>query len=317
MRGGVARSSGSHGTYEATAVRVGGKHRGHQRQAVFGVVLLTPAFVYFAMWVFLPLLYGLYLSFTNSTLLNTPKVIGFSNYRMLWHNPIWWSSLVRTLEYAAEVVIPTLVLAFIMARLAIHCGRGRSLLMTIYFLPYVVPGVVAALVFESIFQPYGLVNTVLHLHIAWLSDPKVTMYAMSLATIWSLVGYYVIIFMAGFQQLPAELTEAARLDGASTLQLVRRVEVPLLRPIVLFSAITAVAFVLTNFGTPFVMTDGGPANATMILPLLIYQETFVYSSAGVGAAMAVVLMLLSLVLTAAMLWIIFIRGRRVGTVART
>jgi multiple sugar transport system permease protein len=288
-----------------------GRH--NYRRIAFALALLAPAFIYFVMWVFLPLAYGIYLSFTNSTLTNSPQLVGLSNYRTLWEDPLWWGSLKRTFVYVGEVVVPTLVLAFIMARLAIYCRRGRSVLMSIYFLPYVIPGVVAALIFSSLFQPYGLVNTVLNIQVAWLSDPSTAMYAMSIVTVWSLVGFYVVIFMAGFQQISREYIEAARLDGATTLQLIRRVELPLIRPTLIFSAITAIAFVMTNFGTPFVLTDGGPANATTTLPLLIYNETFNYSNAGVGSAMAVVLFLISIVLTAVMLRVVFVRGGRLRT----
>jgi ABC-type sugar transport system permease subunit len=292
------------------------RHRSglHLRQATFGLVLLAPAFVFFMMWVFVPLVYGIYLSFTNSTLTNTPQLVGLENYRTLLHDPLWWSSLTRTFVYVGEVVVPTLVLAFVMARLVVYCRRGQAVLMSIYFMPYVVPGVVAALIFASLFQPYGLVNTTLGLHISWLSNPGVTMYAMSITTIWSLVGFYVVIFMAGFQQISREHLDAAKVDGATVLQLVRHVELPLLRPTLVFSSVTAIAFVMTNFGTPFVLTDGGPANATTTLPLLVYDETFNYSSAGVGSAMAVVLFLLSIVLTVVMFWVVFARGRlRVAT----
>jgi ABC-type sugar transport system permease subunit len=288
--------------------------RRNYRRAAFGLAMLAPAFVFFVMWVFLPLAYGIYLSFTNSTLTNTPQLVGLSNYRTLWHDPLWWSSLTRTFDYVGEVVVPTLVLAFVMARLAINCRRGRALLMSIYFLPYVIPGVVAALIFSSLFQPYGLINTVLKVQISWLSNPKTAMYAMSIVTIWSLVGFYVVIFMAGFQQISREYVEAARMDGATTWQLIRRVELPLLRPTLIFSAVTAIAFVMTNFGTPYVLTDGGPANATTTLPLLIYNETFNYSNAGVGSAMAVVLVLLSVILTVIMLRVVFARGTRVRAV---
>ena len=94
---------------------------------------------------------------------------------------------------------------------------------------------VAALVFGSLFQPYGLINSVFGLQLSWLNNPGTAMYAMSITTIWSLVGFYVVIFMAGFQQISREHIEAARLDGATTLQLIRRVELPLMRPTILSS----------------------------------------------------------------------------------
>ncbi len=275
---------------------------------VFTLALILPAVLYFLIWVFLPGGYGLYLSMTDASLISSPQFVGLQNYQQLLHSDEWWQTLWRTFEYAAEVVVPTLLISLVMARLVTRCRRGRAVLMTIYFLPYVVPGVVAALVFELIFQRYGLVNSALHLSLAWLTNPSIAMYAISIATIWSMIGYYVIILMAGYQQIPGELIEAAAIDGARMLQLIRYVELPALRPTLLFCTISSTAAVMTNFGTPYVMTDGGPSNATLTLPLLIYNEAFKYSSAGLGEAMAMVLLLISLLLALFQVRVLF-KGR--------
>jgi multiple sugar transport system permease protein len=273
---------------------------------VFTLALILPAILYFGVWVFLPVGYGIYLSTTDASLLAPPSFVGAANYVQLVTSGDWWATFGRTFAYTAEVVIPTLVLSFIIARVVTKCRRWRPLLMTIYFLPYVVPGVVAALVFSLLFQRYGLINTSLHLHLAWLADSHVALYAVSVTTIWSMLGYYVIILMAGFQQVPAEVIEAATLDGANTAQMIRHIEIPSLRPVLLFSTISSTAAVMTNFGIPFVMTNGGPSNATLTVPLEIYNQAFKYSSAGVGEAEAVMLLLVAMIL--ALLQVRFLFG---------
>jgi ABC-type sugar transport system permease subunit len=272
----------------------------HPRRAssskLFTIGLIAPALIYFSVWVFLPVIYGLYLSTTNANLLSSPQYVGLANYRTLFGSTDWWATFGRTFEYTAEVVIPTLLLSFLLARIVTKCRRWRPLLMTLYFLPYVVPGVVAALVFSLLFQRYGLINSALHLHLAWLADSNVALYAVSATTIWSMVGYYIIILMAGFQQIPADVVEAALLDGAGTMQMIRYVEVPSLKPVLLFCTISSTAAVMTNFGTPFLMTNGGPNNSTLTIPLEIYNEAFKYSSAGIAEAEAAILLAVSLTL---------------------
>lgn len=269
-----------------------------RRIDVFGMSLAAPAVLYFACWVFIPLGYSFYLSLTNANLLSPPQFIGLDNYSFLLSNDLWWSSLARTAVYAAEVVVPTLLASFLLARLVVRGCRGKAAFMTIYFLPYVIPGAAAALVFALMLQQQGPINQFLGTTIAWLGDPDFALIGVSVATIWSMVGFYFVVFMAGFQQLPHELIEAASLDGAGVLRIVRHIELPLLRPTLLFCLVAVTADVLTNFGTVYVMTNGGPGTATLTLPLLIYREIFRYSSAGLGAAMAMVLLAIGLILAA-------------------
>ena len=281
-----------------------------RRRALFGSMLAVPAVLYFLIWVLIPAAYGAYFSLTNASLLSPPQFIGLANYRALLNDGQWWATVIRTIAYTTEVVAPTLLLSFVMARLLTRIKRGRTILLTVYFLPFVIPGVVTALIFGLFFQLYGLVNTGLHIRLAWLTNPALAMYALSITTIWSMLGYYVVIFLAGYQQVPASLIDAARIDGAGVVQLVRFVELPALRPTVLFCLLTSVAAVLTNFTTPYVLTNGGPANATLTLPLLIYREAFSYSSAGLGEAMAMVLLISTVALTGLLLHILRATRRR-------
>jgi ABC-type sugar transport system permease subunit len=265
--------------------------------ASFTVALVLPTMAFFAIWVYLPALYGFYLSFTDASLIAPPNFIGADNYAKLVGDPVFWGSLWRTFQYAFEVVIPTLVVGILLARVIVRMKRGRALFMTVYFLPFVVPAVVSALVFSLLFNEYGLVNSILGTQIAWLQDESVAMVALSATTIWALTGYYVVIFMAGYQQVSEELLDAAKIDGANSWKQFWYVELPSLTPTLLFAVISATAAVMTDFGTPFILNQGGPNYATTTLPLYIYNQTFQYSSAGYGEAISTVLLGIALVLT--------------------
>lgn len=270
---------------------------GRPRPAVL-LVFLGPTVAFFALWVFAPAIYGIYLSLTNATLLAPAQFVGLSNYQSLLTSTVWWQSIRVTISYAAQVLIPTLVLSLILARLTVRLAHGKAVLMTVFFLPYVVPAVASGVVFALLFQQYGLINQILRVSVPWLSSPSFALHAVSIATIWSLAGYYTVIFIAGYQQLPNDVLQAASLDGANDFQLFMHMELPMLRPTLLFGTVTSFAAVLSNFTSPFIMTQGGPARSTLTLPLLIYDEAFQYSSAGLGNAMAVVLLVISVIITA-------------------
>lgn len=283
-----------------------------KRQARAGVLFVLPALLYFAVWMFGPIIYGIWLGFTDTSFVGASQFIGLDNYRTLFSDPSFIHSAVVTAEYLVYTTVPVMLIAFISAY-ALHHARGRILhavYLTIIFLPFVLPSVAAAIIFELILQPGGLFNHVTSTTVAWLTDPSTAVVSLSIATGWGLVGYYVVIFLAGFQSVPQQLIEAASIDGSSRLSTLFRIELPLLRPVILFSTVTVVATVLTNFATPFVMTNGGPGDATTVLPLLIYKTAFQYSNPGYASAMAVVLFIVSVVLTVVQFVLIRARGEK-------
>lgn len=265
--------------------------------AFVGFLFTVPALIYFIWWVFIPIFYGLGLSFTQDTLLSPPKFNGLQNYVFLFKNLQFWGAVWITFLYGLEVVIPTLVVAFVIAWLISKVKRGHSFFLSAVYIPFVVPTVATAVIFELFMQPYGLLNQVLHTQLGWFTNPRVALIAVSIVTIWSLVGYYVIIFLAGLQQVSSDLVDAASIDGASSINQLRHVILPMIRPTLLFASVTCFAQILVNFTQPFVLTQGGPGTATMTVPLLIYKMAFQYSEAGKGSALAVVMLIVSLILT--------------------
>jgi multiple sugar transport system permease protein len=265
----------------------------------FGFVL--PAMVFFALFNFYPIADALYLSFTRWDMLQPPQWVGFDNYRTIFGNPDFQSSLVITLKYTLESTIPLILSSLGLALLLNERLRFHGFFRVVYFIPVVVPAVVTAIVWGLLYQPTGAVNNILGLAginpIPWLSSEQYAIPALVIVTIWSTFGYDTLILLAGLQSISPEYHEAASIDGASTWGILRYVTLPLLAPRLLFVTSTTMAAILTTFVLPYVMTNGGPGAATRVLPLLIYQTAFQFLNAGQASAMAFVLLVITLAFT--------------------
>jgi ABC-type sugar transport system permease subunit len=281
---------------------------GRSSLAWVGAIFGLPATIYFAWWIFSPMLYGIWLAFTNENWLVPPHFVGLSNFSTVFADPQFWQSAEITLLYAVEVVIPGLLIALVLAILVNTIKKGHRIYLTAFFLPFVVPSVASSIVFEMLMQPGGLIDQVFHLSVSWLTNSSMALVAVAIVTVWNMVGYYVVIFLAALQQVSNELVEAGRIDGTSMWQSVRYIVLPLIRPTLLFALVTATAVTLTNFTQPYVLTNGGPGVATTTLPLLIYKDAFQYSSAGQASAVAIVLLVFSLLLTWTQFRIVGSRG---------
>jgi ABC-type sugar transport system permease subunit len=262
-----------------------------------------PFAAYIFVWICIPAGYGLWISLTNNSLIGPSKYVGLSNYSSLLKSSAFWSSVDLTGQYMAWVVPITLLVAFAGAYSISRVRRGGALFSTIFFVPYIIPAVASAIVFELLLPQGGLIDQVFHLHVAWLTTPGDSMIALSLTTAWSLMGFYVLIFFAGLQSLPRAVLEAAVIDGTSPMQRLWRVELPLLRPTILFAVVTSIAYVFTNFTTVFVLTQGGPGATTQILPIFIYQYAFEFSQAGLASAAAMMMFAVSLVFVGIQFWL--------------
>lgn len=264
---------------------------------------MSPFAAYILVWICIPAGYGLWISLTNNTLIGPSRFVGVDNYTSLLKSSAFWSSVKLTAQYMAWVVPITLVVAFVGAYCISRVRRGGALFSTVFFLPYIIPAVASAIVFELLLPPGGLIDQNFHLHIAWLTTPGDSMIALSLTTAWSLMGFYILVFFAGLQALPRPVLEAALMDGCSPLQRLRLIELPLLRPTILFAIVTSIAYVATNFTTVFVLTQGGPGDATEILPIFIYQNAFDFNQAGLASAAAMMMFAVSLVFVGFQFWL--------------
>ncbi len=263
-------------------------------------LFLTPAMAVIGLTFLLPVAAAFVLSLTDFDLyalgdIENVRFVAFDNYRKLLVSPIFWRALFNTL-YFAVVGGPLTVAVSLGSALLVNAklARWKGLFRTIYFAPVVTTLVAVAIVFRYLYHPrFGLLNRMLDAvgipPIDWLGDPRWAMPAIILLAVWKNFGYSMIIFVAGLQNIPEELYEAARIDGASAWQQFRRVTVPMLAPTFLFvGTVTAINY-LQIFPEPYVMTQGGPLNSTLSVVMLMYKEGFRWWNMGYAAAVAFVL----------------------------
>lgn len=278
-------------------------------EARAALLFLTPAMALITLFFFLPVLGGFILSLTDFDLysigdLGNTRVVGAANYTSLLDNPLFWRALTNTL-YFSFVGGPLTIAVALGAALLLNAklARFKAFFRTIYFAPVVTTIVGVAIVWKYIYHPrVGLLNRMLDaVGIAgpdWLGDPRWAMPALILLAIWRGFGYATVIFLAGLQNVPEELYEAARIDGAGEWKQFIHVTVPQLGPTFVFvGIITAIGF-LQVFAEPYVMTpDGGPLNATLTIVMLMYREGFRWWNMGYAAAVAFILFALVLLAT--------------------
>jgi multiple sugar transport system permease protein len=273
-----------------------------RRQSLVGLAFVLPAVVFFALFNFYPMGHALYLSFTSWDILTPPRWIGFANYLALFSDANFLSSLGITLRYTVQTAVPLVLLSLGVALLLNQRLRFSGIYQVVYFVPVVMPAVVTAVIWSLLYRPSGPVNNFLGVFgvnpLPWLASADYALLGIVIVSIWAAFGYDTLILLAGLQSIPPEFGEAAAIDGASRWRVVRDITLPLLAPRLLFVTATSVAALLTSFVLPYVMTNGGPGTATRVLPLLIYQTGFQFLHAGKASAMAIILLLITLVFTA-------------------
>lgn len=257
---------------------------------------LIPIFVFF----FVPALAAFVLSFTDFDIYSLSNIayarfVGVRNYLQLLKDPLFWKAMTNTLYYVL-VGGPLSIAASLGTALLVNSKliRFQGLLRTIYFAPVVTTLVAVAVVWRFMYHPrFGLLNYALgFLGIApidWLGDPAWAMPAIILMSIWKNFGYNMIIFVAGLQSIPAQLYEAARIDGANFWEQFKSITLPMLAPTTVFVSIIAMIGNFQLFTEPYVMTQGGPVNSTLSIVLLMYQQGFRWWNLGYSAAIAFVL----------------------------
>src|SRR5438477_9175022 len=271
---------------------------------------LAPALLVIGVFFVVPVVASLALSFTDFDVYAVAdrrqlRFVGLANYVHLLADPRWWIAL-RNTTYFVLVGGPLSVAASLGAALLVDArlARWKGFFRTVFFLPVVTTLVAVAVVWRYLYHPrHGLLNLLLGLAgihpIDWLGDPRWAMPAIILLAVWKNFGFNMVIFIAGLQSIPERLYEAARLDGASAWQQFRRVTLPMLAPTFLFVAVVTMIGYFQLFAEPYVMTQGGPANSTLSVVLLMYEEGFRWWNMGYGAAVAFVLFAIILSLTLA------------------
>lgn len=267
------------------------------RRALTFALFLGPSLVGVSVFVLGPILASLGLSFTNWDLLTPPRFVGLANFQRLLADPEFWSALRHTLTFLLGYIPLVMTFGLLVAVALNQRIPGQGVYRAIYFLPVVTAWVALALIWKWLLNPsYGLVNNFLALFgiqgPAWLLDPNWAMPAVILTSVWKDTGFVMAILLAGLQNIPRELYEAAEMDGASGSQRLWYVTVPLLAPALIFALTVSLINSYQVFDQVYVMTGGGPAGATTVLVERIVKNAFSYSQMGYAAAMSWVLFIL-------------------------
>jgi ABC-type sugar transport system permease subunit len=271
------------------------------RQALTAWAFLAPALALFFLFVLVPILAALYLSFTSYDGVNPPIWIGLRNYhrlaRDLAQGGLFSRSLANTGRYAAGVIPLGMALALGLALLLNRRLRGVSFYRAAFYLPVVTSLVAVSMVWMWLYEPNsGLLNLLLaRLHLPprqWLADPALAIWCIVAMSVWKVLGYNMVIFLAGLQGIPPEFHEAAAIDGATPWQRFRHITWPLLKPTTFFILVISVIGASQVFAQVYVMTNGGPNNSTTTIVHQIFQNAFAFMKMGYASAMAFLLFLI-------------------------
>jgi multiple sugar transport system permease protein len=273
-----------------------------RREALQGYLALMPWIIGFAIFTVVPMVISGYLSFTQWTIVEPPEWRGFDNYvRMFTADPIFWQALKVTLTFVAFSLPIKLVFGLALALLLNLKVPGMNFFRTVFYIPAVISGVAVALMWIWLLQPdTGVVNTILYYMgiegPGWFWDPQWALFSVALMSIWK-VGGSAIIYLAGLQNIPRQLYEAAEIDGASSWKRFWRITLPLLTPTLFFQLIIEMIDSFKVFTEAFVITQGGPLRATYFYLYYFYEEAFQNFNMGYASALAVFLTIVILLVT--------------------
>lgn len=272
-------------------------------------VYLIPGVIASTLVIIVPLVMTIYTSFTRWTGVGSPTWIGFQNYTRLFHDELFWSSFGHIiLMVVAMAVIPTLLGLVLAAVLFDYVGkrfsdRWASFFRSGFYLPQVIPLAVTGIIWGWILHPdYGALNRILNaiglhsLAVDWLGNPKYALFTVMAVLIWIQLGYPIVMFMSGLQRVDPSLYEAADLDGATWWQRFRKITIYMIRPEFYVVLITTTIAALKVFAQIFVLTRGGPSNATIVPSYFAYKNYFEKAQVGYGSAISTVLTVLIIVL---------------------
>jgi len=260
---------------------------------------VLPALTVYGIFKLYPLVSGLQMSLLRWDGIEEPRYIGLRNFEKILSDPMTGAVLMNNVHYAVGTVLGKIVLSLFLAILLHQALRGRTFYRTSLFMPVVMSFVVVGVLWSWLFNPqFGLINSFLRglglefLVQDWLGDAAVALNSLILVDIWKWYGFHMVIFLAGLQSIPEELYEAARIDGASVWQQFLHVTLPMLQPVMIVNVTISVMGAFNVFDIPFIMTAGGPANATNVMALHIYIRGFKFYRFGFSAALSYVLLVI-------------------------
>lgn len=275
---------------------------------LWALYLLAPAILFLAIFQLYPVLYAFYISFYKYDLMSPPVFVGVSNYVRLFSDQQFLSSIWITFFYVFWTIVPVIILSFFIALLISQAGKLSGLWRLLIYLPSIMPFVSVALVWKLLYNQRGPINHIIGQlggsPVPWLTRGTSAPWALIGMSWWHATSYYTIIFLAGFLSLPRDPIEAATMDGAGRWRLLRHIIIPLMKPTIALVVVLATVNGLKAFVFQQVLTDGGPANATQILTILIYKSAFSYLEIGQASTYSIVLFTMIMLISLIQIWLI-------------
>jgi multiple sugar transport system permease protein len=280
-----------------SSVLSGRPRRGYdasRRQAVAGYLFVAPAMGIFFVFTLVPVAYALFLSFTNYDVFTKMDWVGVANYQDVFEDELFWRAFWNTTTYTAWSIPISMGIGLGLALLLNQKLKGLGVYRTLYYVPVVTSMVAVAMIWIQLFDPlYGVISNAFEAigirGINWLGDPNLAMPSIIAVSVWKVIGWNMLIYLAGLQGIPEYLKEAAAIDGANLWQSFWKITLPLLQPTTFFIFVTSLIGAFQVFDQVYVMTGGGPAGATTTLVHQIYNAAFKALDMGYAAAMSFVL----------------------------
>lgn len=267
-----------------------------------GIIFSLPFLVVYLAFMIYPLLSGLYISFFKWAILSTASFVGLDNYRTLFSDEKFYSSLWHTLQFVLMTTPTLLVAGFLMALAITGSSPWKGLMENVFFFPYIFSMTVVSTLWAWLMQKdWGIFNQVLlnigQNPVSWLTNERLAMWSVALTTLWWTAGFNMVLFGAGIKQIPKEIYESAAIDGATYIQSVRHITIPLVSSTTVLCLILQIIASFNVFGQVYVMTGGGPHGTTRVLVQYIYETGFKFFKMGYSAAMSYILFLIILVVS--------------------
>jgi multiple sugar transport system permease protein/sn-glycerol 3-phosphate transport system permease protein len=296
-------------TAKPVAGRVARPRRQLNREWAVGYLCVLPALIGIGLFSLFPVFFSLRTSLFEWDLISpNPTYVGTRNFQRLLASSDFWIVMRNTFVFSVGTVALIVILAMTLVMILDVKLRGIKVFRALFFIPHLTPMVAIASLWMFMYDPeQGLINQALSMvgitGPAWLQSTTWSLPALIFMKTWKAVGYYTVLFLAGLQNIPQDLHEAAKVDGANLLQRIRNVTLPLLSPMTLFVVVIAVIGSFQDFDQVFMMTQGGPVNSTTVLVYYLYEQAFQNYQVGLGSAIAVILLALLIAFTAAQLWL--------------
>jgi multiple sugar transport system permease protein len=274
-----------------------------QREAATGWIFVALPLVSLIVFMYYPIVRSFMISGYEWNLLTEPKFIGLQNYKTLFQDEVFLTSLWNTFRWVIIYVPMSVITSFLLALLLDQKLKGAGFFRTLYYLPVVAPIVVVALLFVWIYNTdYGILNFILtkvfHIDpIGWLTDSRYSLFAIAVMSVWKWAGYNMLIFLAALQGIDESIYEAAELDGITPMTKLFKIKVPLVMPSIYFVMLTSVIDAFQMFTEIFIMTKGGPGYSTYTVSYYLWSNAFEYSKMGYACAMSAVMFVIILAVT--------------------